>query len=742
MSRSRLFAFRATTIASLMVAALAPATAARADTVAPHLTGFSRTSPATVGGGATISINFTATDDVGLNYVIFEFTDQNASTSHGAYFAAFGYNINGQTSASSTATGTLRQWAPSNPYQLMDVTVYDLNGNSATYNRDGTVTLSAGASGPTTHSFNLANADFTVNNPNEDITPPQITSLSVYQGTINAGDPIVVQYTATDDQSGIDSVNVTYTSDAGGSDVVASSPPGALAVAGPASGVVPLAAAGGNYRIFTVSVTDKEDNITTYQSDGTVSVIPSQLTPPPAPTWDWSSFDVTVNAQNTDLAAPLINSASRASATTVYLGHPVSVNYTASDVGTGVALFEAVWTDPRGGSFELDINKHCGVLTSGPATTYIPSWGTVGKYTLKYLKVTDRIGNQTFYWRNGSVQIFPSGATGPTTHNLNLAGLDFTFTNTLVDNGSSTPDTTRQYCPPTPDVSMTPSDTSVSPGDAVSLSGAVTRAAAAVPRPVLALYTWSGRTPHLSGLQRGSSSGKYSGTVSIGSRTTALMTRFLGADASNPADPGNSPSAGVHLVIPTHLSLTAAPVIVRYGNAVSLSARLARGDGSAIANARVLLFERPARATGYTLLGSAFTSPHGYVRFTETPVTNVRYLVRFDGSPTFNNSISVPVEVDVYPRVWRVLSSTSIPFGSSFTVSGGVVPSRTWQTIYLQQLISGVWQNVASHALSSSGGFSFSVHPSTHGTNTYRLYKPADSYWASVATTTFSVSVS
>src|SRR5947209_5242935 len=131
----------------------------------------------------------------------------------------------------------------------------------------------------------------------------------------------------------------------------------------------------------------------------------SQYGERPAPTWDWSSIDVTVNAQNTDLAAPLINSTSRASAATVYLGQPVSVNYAASDVGTGLALFEAVWTDPRGGSFELDINKNCGVLTSGPATTYIPSWGTVGKYTLKYLKVTDRIGNQTFYWRNGTVQI-------------------------------------------------------------------------------------------------------------------------------------------------------------------------------------------------------------------------------------------------------------------------------------------------------------------------------------------------
>src|SRR5439155_18217698 len=138
--------------------------------------------------------------------------------------------------------------------------------------------------------------------------------------------------------------------------------------------------------------------------------------------------------------------------------------------------------------------------------------------------------------------------------------------------------------------------------------------------------------------------GKYSGTVSIGSRTTALMTRFLGADSSNPADPGNSPSAGVHLVTPTHLSLTATPVIVRYGNSVSLTGRLARADGSAIANARVLLFERPAKAAGYTLLGSALTSPHGYVIFTRTPATNDRYLVRFDGSPTFNNSISLPVE--------------------------------------------------------------------------------------------------
>lgn len=43
-----------------------------------------------------------------------------------------------------------------------------------------------------------------------------------------------------------------------------------------------------------------------------------------------------------------------------------------------------------------------------------------------------------------------------------------------------------------------------------------------------------------------------------------------------------------------------------------------------------------------------------------------------------------------------------------------------------QQLLSGVWTTLATATLSTTGGYSFSVEPTSTGTRSYQIVKPAD----------------
>ncbi len=65
------------------------------------------------------------------------------------------------------------------------------------------------------------------------------------------------------------------------------------------------------------------------------------------------------------------------------------------------------------------------------------------------------------------------------------------------------------------------------------------------------------------------------------------------------------------------------------------------------------------------------------------------------------------------------------PRGSS--VSGTVSGKPSGKTVYLQRKTSGKWQSVAHSRLSKSGGYKFSVSPTSAGSWSLRVYKPKGS---------------
>ncbi|WP_181151894.1 MULTISPECIES: FG-GAP-like repeat-containing protein [unclassified Arthrobacter] len=175
-------------MATLLCAALAitvpPPRAMAAGPEVPLPTVVSRTSPATVVPGNTISLSFTLSgpaQQVGFTYINEDTLEQATlygptSQAPGPYSAQANVPVNG---SAFTRTGR---------YKLLSVDIVLTSGNgSVRYGRDGNVLfLSQGLEAPTQRPGALDAVDFAVNNPNfplvdnPNTTPPTVTGVARY----------------------------------------------------------------------------------------------------------------------------------------------------------------------------------------------------------------------------------------------------------------------------------------------------------------------------------------------------------------------------------------------------------------------------------------------------------------------------------------------------------------------------------------------------------------------------------
>lgn len=191
---------------------------------------------------------------------------------------------------------------------------------------------------------------------------------------------------------------------------------------------------------------------------------------------------------------------------------------------------------------------------------------------------------------------------------------------------------------------------------------------------------------------------------------------------------GNVGRAFSRNVYGTDLYLFPEPTQVTYGNSTRLygSLRLA-GDGQGVADAPVAVYQRRHGTASWKHLTTVRTGESGGAFHLDVaPRANTEYQVFFHGESDRLGAVSVPVRVNVAPKVGLGVNRTSGRVGARFTFSTKVAPGHAGQRVYLQRYSGKAWRNVVERTLSSTSTATFTVRPMRTGTYQYRVRKPAD----------------
>jgi len=167
---------------------------------------------------------------------------------------------------------------------------------------------------------------------------------------------------------------------------------------------------------------------------------------------------------------------------------------------------------------------------------------------------------------------------------------------------------------------------------------------------------------------------------------------------------------------------------VTSGTAVTLSGRLVTSaTSSALGGQPVDVLVRRRGTTSWSRIATATTTSTGQVSVRHTPAWNADYALRFRGRGAYLGADSAVSPVDVATRVTTALSTTSVVLGRTATLSGAVAPAHAGQSVTLQRRGGdGVWRTTSRTTLSSTSGYRFTVKPTSRGTATYRVVRPAD----------------
>lgn len=252
--------------------------------------------------------------------------------------------------------------------------------------------------------------------------------------------------------------------------------------------------------------------------------------------------------------------------------------------------------------------------------------------------------------------------------------------------------------------------------------------------PALGAETLATATYHLgSATQTVDQNAVKGGWVSLGRRQLSAASPVWLGDHSTAANVKIVADA-LRLSAVTSLSLTRSASAVTYGSPVTLTMRLAQAGGGGLTGRKVTLQKRAVGSTSYTTVGTYTTGTDGRVTLTAKPAVNTYYRLSYTAPDAATlSATAVTTRVDVRPKVTAALSGR--------TVSARVTPAHAGQHVYLQRLVSGVWRNVTSKPLSSTGAASFTITPPGRGTWYYRVHKPADADHVAGASATLTLRV-
>ncbi len=211
----------------------------------------------------------------------------------------------------------------------------------------------------------------------------------------------------------------------------------------------------------------------------------------------------------------------------------------------------------------------------------------------------------------------------------------------------------------------------------------------------------------------------------------------------NPAGTGATSVASptVTTAVPTTLSSTLSPSTVLTGGATTLTTRLTRSGGTALAARALRVYQRPAGSTAWSFAASMLTDATGRAHWSARPSRTTALQVRYAGSAAERPATSTRTVV-LAPVVTAQLAAAAVRLGVSTALRGMLRPAFPGQLVYRQGYYSGAWHTWAGTRTSATGTYAFAVKPTVRAVNTYRVWVPASSTHSAAASPTVLLRVS
>jgi Bacterial Ig-like domain len=355
---------RAALIASLMLTALPRILGA----TGPQLTALSFTpSINTATSPANVNVTFSATDaSSSVFYFEVSFVDPSGIILHRGNTL-----LSPSPSVTTTVAVPFPQFSTSGTWQLRSLYLADSAGNATVL--DTNAVASGGF--PTTLQVNSA----------VDTTPPQLTAFSFTPSSVNvtsAAANVAVAFTATDNLSGANRIEVALTSPSGSESQrgIASVTP-ATTVHGSATITLPQGSEAGAWTVASVYLTDAAGNVLSLDTAGlsglgfptTVTVTSRTDNTPPVLT----GFGFTPSSINTTSSSANVN-----------------VNFSATDDLSGVRTVQVRFQSPSGtASQQGSVTLTPATSTSGTVAVPFPRFSSAGVWTVASIFLSDAAGN-------------------------------------------------------------------------------------------------------------------------------------------------------------------------------------------------------------------------------------------------------------------------------------------------------------------------------------------------------------
>jgi hypothetical protein len=337
----------------------------------PNLTAFNFT-PTTINtasGPATVTVNFSATDSAaGIFYFETAFVDPT-----GVFFQRGSKLLVPSTSVTSSVTIPFPAFSNSGAWTVGGVFLLDTSGNTTFLTPDQL----SGMGFPTVLQVNST----------IDTTPPSLTSLSLSSSSLNttsAPANLSVNFTATDPQAGVQTVQVSLLSPSGASSpTVTVTVPPTPTLTSAANFTFPKLSEAGTWTIQSVYIADAAGNTTILQTSDLMS----------------SGFPTSFNVTSAkDTTPPTLVSLSFApTAIDTKLGPAaVTVSFHATDDLSGVTTIQAGFVSPSGvNTAQASASFAANTNVTGTANAVFPMGSESGTWVLTSVFLSDAAGNTT-----------------------------------------------------------------------------------------------------------------------------------------------------------------------------------------------------------------------------------------------------------------------------------------------------------------------------------------------------------
>lgn len=445
-------------VLSLLGIGTADPARAASDTTPPVLHSISLASPGPFTAGDTVTLQWHATDDIGLQQVQVRFRD---AVGHRRTVVAY-------DGAAAVSVPIDYRWA-NGAATLLEVVLYDVNGNFAMYLRDGTLFTSGG----TTHAVDLSRGDFNTFGTGEDVTAPTLEAFSMATpASRTVGDPVTLAWSVADEHA--------YWFHAVYEDAACKqhSLYGSAGATGPSTATVDGSWGEGAARLIQVIVDDDAGNTRVYRPDGSTTSY-TDLNEPGAPGshgYAFGAFDVVAHDTGADVEPPALTSLSLGSQGPFREGDSLSYAWGATDA-SGSAAISVSLVDAAGKGHSVQATS----MGAAASASVDASWAP-GRAVVMDVQLYDQLGNHARLFRDGRLWYERQACRPQGSHEFDLSLLDIDIEPSSVPSGSPSP--TGSGTPdPSPSPTATATPTPIASVEAPAPTASPTANVAPTPTP-------------------------------------------------------------------------------------------------------------------------------------------------------------------------------------------------------------------------------------------------------------------